>query len=65
MNDYPQNLSPTEQFDYLLKEARRQFQLGAYRMALTWAFHARQMAKDDPAQREQADALFSAARLAV
>ena len=56
--------SPTERMEYLLSEARRQLQQGAYRMALTWAFHARQLAADHPLLREQADALVAAARRA-
>ena len=65
MNDFYPNQSPSERFEYFLSEARRQLQQGAIRMAVTWAYHARQLAADDPAQCEQADALFAAARLAA
>jgi hypothetical protein len=65
MNDLSVTLNPTERLEYLLSEARRQLKLGAYRMALTWAFHARQLAGDHPAFREQADDLVTAARLAA
>ena len=53
----PQN----EHFQYLLTEARRQLHQGAYRMALTWAYHARRLAGDDRERRDEADALLAAA----
>ena len=51
-----------ERLEYLLNEARRLLQQGAYRMAMTWAYHARQLAGDDRAMCERADALLAAAR---
>ncbi len=51
-----------EQFDYLLAEARRQLQLGAWRMARTWAFHARQLAGSDLTRAQQANELYAAAQ---
>jgi hypothetical protein len=60
-------MEPTtkEHLDYLLTEARRQLKLGAYRMAQTWAYHARQLAGDDQDRSAQADALFAAAQRPV
>jgi hypothetical protein len=57
-----QQLSGKEEMEYLLSEAQRQLRLGAYRMAQTWAYHARRLAGDDPDLQEQADALLRAAR---
>ena len=54
--------STKEQLDYFLTEARRQLQQGAYRMAQTWAYHARQLAGDDKERSAQAEALFAAAQ---
>ncbi|MBW3622454.1 MAG: hypothetical protein KY468_03485 [Armatimonadetes bacterium] len=65
MSDLCLTLTPAERMDYFLSEARRQLQVGAYRMAMTWAFHARQLAGDNPIFREQADDLITAARRAA
>ena len=51
-----------ERLEYFLNEARRLLQQGAYRMAMTWAYHARQMAGDDA---EWDEILTSARQLAA
>jgi hypothetical protein len=59
-------LTRKEQLEYLLAEARRQLQQGSYRMALSWAYHARRLAaEDDRSYCEQAEALLDAARRAA
>lgn len=58
-------LSTKERLEYLLNEARRQLQQGAYRMASSWAYHAKRLAGDDLALCEQAEAVLEAARRAA
>jgi hypothetical protein len=51
--------------EYFLTEARRQLRQGAFRMALSWAYHARRLAGEDRSLCEQADAVLEDVRRAA